>query len=79
MLKIKLFVVGAFLAVASSGIFLSSGKTSAQTSASETRRDEILERIGGYKNWKQVQKPPTPDNDVVGAEALRISDSSIAG
>ena len=74
MLKIKLFAVFAFLAVAA-GIFLfSSGKSQAQTGKLDAKRDEVLEKVANYKIWKQVQKPEKESGEVV-----TISDSSPAG
>jgi hypothetical protein len=57
MLKIKLFAVFAFLAFAVFAFLFSSNKSQAQTGKTSERRDEVLEKVAGYKSWLPVQKP----------------------
>lgn len=57
MLKIKLFAVFVILAFASCAFLFSNDKTQAQSGKRDEKRDQILEKIAGYKSWKQVQKP----------------------
>ena len=54
MLKIKLFAVAAFLAVAACAFLFSNNRSLAQ---SEKNRDDILQKVAGYKTWKQIVKP----------------------
>lgn len=57
MLKIKLFAAALFLAIVSCVFLCSNSETQAQSNKRDEKRDEILEKIAGYKGWKQVQKP----------------------
>ncbi len=57
MLKLKLFIVAAFVTFASCVFLFSSSKIEAQTSEKVQNRDEILQKVAFYKIWKQVQKP----------------------
>ncbi|HEY0458942.1 MAG TPA: hypothetical protein VGC97_07280 [Pyrinomonadaceae bacterium] len=77
MLKIKLFVALAFLAFAACAFLLPGNKSLAQTNESAKKRDQVLEKVAGYKTWKQVQKPEPLA--ATKAEVLTISDSSVAG
>ena len=80
MLKIKLFVAFAFLAFASAAFLFSNNKSQAQTGKTDARRDEVLEKVAGYKNWNQVQKPETkPDLSVLKSDAVTILDSTAMG
>jgi len=74
MLKIKLFAVFAFLAVAAGVFLFSNNKSQAQTGKRDAKRDAILEKVANYKIWKQIQKPEKEPGEV-----LTISDSSAAG
>ncbi len=72
---LKLSVTAAFLAFAGCAFLFSSGKSQAQqTGKTSERRDAVLEKVAGYKGWKQVQKPEKKADEVV-----TISDSSPAG
>ena len=74
MLKLKLFAVAAFLAFASCAFLFSSNKSQAQTNENANKRDEMLEKVAGYKIWKQVQKPEKKSDEV-----LTISNSAVSG
>ena len=56
-LKIKFFVVFAFLAFAACAFLFSNNKSQAQTSKNDKDRDEILQKVANYKNWKELVKP----------------------
>lgn len=61
-LKIKLFIVFAFLAFAACAFLFSNNRSQAQTGKTDKDRDEILQKVAGYKSWKQVVKPESePD------------------
>jgi len=80
MLKIKLFVALAFLAFAACAFLFSNSKTQAQTSKNAKNRDEILEKVAGYKTWKQVVKPAKESNlDILKKDVFTISDSAVMG
>ena len=79
MLKIKLFAFAAFLAFASCTFLFSSGKTQAQSSKTDEKRDEILGKVAAYKLWQQVQKPEKKDEDAVKSEVLTIDNSAAMG
>ncbi|HEY8559652.1 MAG TPA: hypothetical protein VIL74_04550 [Pyrinomonadaceae bacterium] len=80
MLKIKLFAVFALIACASCVFLFSSGGSRAQTGKTSLNRDAVLEKIGGYKKWKQVQKPEKePNGEPPATDVLAISDSTSAG
>ena len=80
MLKIKLFAVAAFLAFASCAFLFSSGKTQAQSSENDKKRDETLEEVAGYKSWKQVQKPEKKiENATTDAVAVAVANSITIG
>ena len=91
MLKLKLFIVAAFVAFASCVFLFPNSKIEAQTSEKVQNRDEILQKVADYKDWKQVQKPENPKpelSDILKTDAstsastidvLSISNSSPAG
>lgn len=79
MLKIKLFSLFAFLTFAGSAFLFSSNGTRAQSSENVKKRDDVLEKVAGYKNWKQVQKPEKKSDVSVVSDVLSISDSTLAG
>lgn len=80
MLKIKLFAVFAFLAFAAGAFLFSNTKTQAQSSENAKNRDEILEKVAGYKTWKQVVKPAKESNlDVLKKNVFTITDSAAMG
>ncbi|HEX8736091.1 MAG TPA: hypothetical protein VF721_12260 [Pyrinomonadaceae bacterium] len=55
---LKFFVVGAFLAFAACVFFISGdNKIKAQDKEAAQKKVEILEKVAGYKTWKQVVKP----------------------
>ncbi len=60
MLKIKLFAALAFMVSVACVFLFSDNKSRAQTGKTSERRDEVLERVAGYKGWKQVLKPEKP-------------------
>ena len=55
--KIKLFAVAAFLAFAACAFLFSNDKSHAQSGKTDKNRDGILQKVAGYKGWKQVLKP----------------------
>ncbi len=80
MLKLKLFAVAAFLALASCAFLFSNNKIEAQTSENAKKRDDILGKVAAYKIWKQVQKPEKKADSAEGkTNVLEISNSSVAG
>ena len=81
MLKIKLLAVFAFLVVAACAFLFSNNKSQAQSGKMDARRDEVLEKVGDYKAWKQVQKPELKSADLLLStnDVLTISDSSLTG
>jgi hypothetical protein len=79
MLKIKLFAAFAFLSFAAGVFLLADNKSSAQTNKTSEKRDEVLEKVAGYKVWKQVQKPANDLENLTKKDVLIISDSSVAG
>ena len=56
-LKIKLFAVAAFLAFAACAFLFSNNKSLAQSGKADKNRDDALQKVAGYKSWKQLQKP----------------------
>jgi len=79
MLKTKLFAVAAFLAFALCAFLFPNNKIEAQSSENTKKRDEILEKVGSYKLWKQVQKPESKSLDIVKSDAVSIIDSTAMG
>lgn len=79
MLRIKLFAIVAFLAFALCAFLFPNNKIEAQSSEKTKKRNEILEKIGSYKLWKQVQKPESKSLDVVKSDAVSIIDSTAMG
>lgn len=79
MLKTKLFAVAAFLAFALCAFLFPNNKIEAQSSEKTKKRNEILEKVGSYKLWKQVQKPDKRSEDGKITEVISISDSTMAG
>jgi len=70
---LKFFVVVAFSAFAACVFFISdSDRIKAQDKEAAKKKVEILEKVAGYKAWKQVVKPA----DEKPAEVISISDSS---
>jgi hypothetical protein len=54
---LKFFIVGAFLAFAACAFFISGGnKIAAQSREAARKKAEILEKVAGYKTWKQAVK-----------------------
>lgn len=79
MLKIKLFAIAAFLAFAACAFLFPNSKIEAQSSESVKKRDEILEKVAGYKLWKQVQKPESKSLELLKTEVFSVSDSTAMG
>ena len=78
MLKIKLFAVFAFLLTVAGVFLLAGGRSQAQTDKNNERRDETLEKVAGYKLWKQVQKPEKTSDVTVENPALTVFSTTIA-
>ena len=56
-LKIKFFVVAAFLVFAACAFLFSNNKSQAQSSKTDKNREDILQKVAGYKSWKELVKP----------------------
>jgi hypothetical protein len=76
---LKLAVIGVFLAFAAGLFLFSNGRTQAQSSKNEKKRDGVLERVAGYKNWKQVQKPEKKVDETAAATDVLAVDSLTLG
>lgn len=73
---LKIFIVGAFLAFAACAFFISgSNKIEAQSREAARKKAEILEKVSGYKTWKQAVKPAQDKTP----EVISIPDSSSYG
>ena len=56
-LKIKFFIVLTFLAFAACAFLFSNNQSQAQSGKTDKDRDEILQKVAGYKAWKELVKP----------------------
>ncbi|MBS1793104.1 MAG: hypothetical protein JSS81_04580 [Acidobacteria bacterium] len=74
MLKFKLLAVALTVVLGGIGFLSTRDRTAAQTGETAVKRDELLNRIADYKNWRQVQKPEKKTDEV-----LTIIDSAPAG
>jgi hypothetical protein len=79
MLKLKLFIVAAFVAFASSAFLFSNSKIEAQSNKISENRDEILQKVADYKIWKQVRKPEKKFEDAAKTDVFPIIDSAAMG
>ena len=73
---LKIFIVGAFLAFAACAFFISDGgRIEAQSREAAKKKAGILEKVAGYKAWKQVVKPVAEATPQV----ISVADSSSYG
>lgn len=75
---LKLFVVAFFATFAAGAFLFSSGHSQAQTGKSSEPRDEVLERVANYKNWKQVHKPEKTVDETSEKEAMPVFSTEMA-
>jgi hypothetical protein len=76
MLKTKLFIIFAFLALSVGTFFVSNQPTEAHSKNAIKQKTDILETAASYKTWKQIDKKP---EIVKVEEPTMVLNSSIAG
>lgn len=69
---LKFFIVGAFLAFAACAFFVSGGGNKIEAAR---KKAEILEKVSGYKAWKQIVKSAAQATP----EVISVADSSSYG
>ncbi len=77
---LKLLVLGTFSVFAAWGLCIPGTSTIVRADDSAARKDEIVEKIAGYKNWTQVNKAEKKETvDAEAVNVLSVSDSTVYG
>ena len=79
--NLKLLILGVFSAIGCWALFSTNTQITVLADTNAAKKDEIIQKIAGYKTWQRLDKEPeTPVGSAAGAAAvLTVSDSSAYG